>query len=82
MVKHIIQKIIEHMNFFIWVIHNVHTVVEKWRDNKMSECKQCGEEMNPVQAILSSTHGVCGKCCRKNQKLVFIRDDINELTTN
>lgn len=35
-------------------------------------CKQCGEEMNPVQIMLSFTHGVCGKCCRKNHKLVII----------
>ena len=37
----------------------------------MSNCKQCGEEMNPIQAILSSTHGVCGDCCRKNHRLVI-----------
>ena len=40
--------------------------------NFMTDCKDCGEEMNPVQAILSSTHGVCGVCCRKNHKLVIL----------
>lgn len=28
-------------------------------------CGGCGEEMNPVQALLSSTHGKCGKCVDK-----------------
>ena len=41
----------------------------------MSKCKQCGKEMNPIEAMLSSTHGVCGKCTRRNQKLVFLRDE-------
>ncbi len=37
------------------------------------KCKDCGKEMNPVQAILSSTHGVCGNCTRKKQKLVLLK---------
>ncbi len=37
----------------------------------MSKCKQCGEPMNPVQAIISSTHGVCGDCTRRNHRLVI-----------
>ena len=37
----------------------------------MTKCLQCGEEMNPVQAIISFTHGVCGKCTRKNHRLVI-----------
>lgn len=40
----------------------------------MTKCKQCGQYMNPVQAILSSTNGVCGECCRKNQKFAFIKE--------
>ena len=28
--------------------------------------------MNPVQAILSSTHGVCGDCTRRKHKLVIM----------
>ncbi len=44
----------------------------------MAKCKQCGEEMNPVQVMLSATHGVCGDCTRKNHKLVFIKDDTPE----
>ena len=38
----------------------------------MAECKQCRELMNPVQATLSSTHGICGKCTRNNYKLVIL----------
>ena len=34
------------------------------------KCKQCGKKLNPVQAMLSATHGVCGECCRKNEKKV------------
>lgn len=41
-------------------------------------CKQCREEMNPVQSILSSTHGICGKCTRKNHRLVLLGKDIEE----
>ena len=41
----------------------------------MTKCKQCGEYMNPIQAVLSSTHGVCGKCTRKKQKLVILGKD-------
>ena len=41
----------------------------------MTECGQCGQYMNPVQVILSSTHGVCGDCCRKNQKFAFIKEE-------
>jgi len=37
----------------------------------MSNCKQCGKPMNPVQALLSATHGVCGDCCRTNHKEVI-----------
>lgn len=47
----------------------------------MTECKQCESEMNPIQAILSATHGVCGDCCRKNQKLVFIKDETQRSKT-
>jgi predicted nucleic acid-binding Zn ribbon protein len=32
------------------------------------KCKQCGKEMNPVEAMLSKTWGVCGNCTRKNHK--------------
>lgn len=39
------------------------------------KCKQCGEEMNPIQAMLSATHGVCGDCCRKNQNEVIGKND-------
>lgn len=31
-------------------------------------CKQCGEPMNPVEAMVSATHGVCGKCTRDNHR--------------
>lgn len=31
-------------------------------------CKQCGKPMNPVDATVSGTHGVCGKCSRENQR--------------
>ena len=41
----------------------------------MTECKGCGEEMNPVQVIISSTHGVCGKCTRKKHVLVILGKD-------
>ena len=34
------------------------------------KCKQCGKELNPVQAMLSAAHGVCGECCRKNERKV------------
>lgn len=44
----------------------------------MTECKQCGKEMNPIDAQLSSTHGVCGKCTRRNYRLVMIGRDIPE----
>lgn len=37
----------------------------------MAECKQCGKEMNPVQALLSSTHGVCGDCTWKNHQIAI-----------
>jgi len=33
-------------------------------------CIQCGKAMNAVQTIVSGKQGVCGKCCRKNQKKV------------
>jgi hypothetical protein len=33
-------------------------------------CKQCGKDMNPVEAEVSKTHGVCGECTKKNQKEV------------
>lgn len=32
------------------------------------DCKQCGEPMNPVEAMVSATHGVCGKCTRDNHR--------------
>ncbi len=32
--------------------------------------KQCGKDLNPVQAMPSATHGVCGECCRKNERKV------------
>ncbi len=38
----------------------------------MTNCKQCGKEMNPIQALLSSTHGVCGDCTRKKVKLIIL----------
>lgn len=38
---------------------------------EVKHCSQCGAEMNPIQAMLSSTHGICGKCCRKNHKKVI-----------
>lgn len=43
----------------------------------MSECKECGDYMNPVQVILSSTHGVCGKCTRKKHRLVINGKEID-----
>ena len=42
----------------------------------MSKCKQCWKELNPVQAMLSAIHGVCGECTRKNQKIVFLKDKV------
>ncbi len=33
-------------------------------------CKQCGKDMNPVEAEVSKTHGVCGTCTKENQKKV------------
>jgi len=45
-------------------------------------CKQCGEEMNPIDAVLSSTNGVCGSCTRKNQKIVFIDHCTNKAQIN
>lgn len=33
-------------------------------------CKQCGKPMNPIDAMVSVTHGVCGKCTRENHKRV------------
>ena len=38
----------------------------------MAECIDCGKYMNPVQVIISSTHGVCGKCTRKKHRLVIL----------
>ena len=38
----------------------------------MNECIECGEEMNPVQAMLSSTHGVCGSCTKWKHHQVAI----------
>ena len=32
------------------------------------KCKQCRQPMNPVEAMLSATHGVCGKCTRLNHE--------------
>jgi len=34
----------------------------------MAYCKQCGNYMDPAEAILSRKYGVCGKCCRENHK--------------
>jgi hypothetical protein len=31
-------------------------------------CKDCGKPMNPVEAMVSDTHGVCGACTRRKQK--------------
>ena len=31
--------------------------------------------MNPVQAMLSATNGVCGNCTRKKVKLVILGKD-------
>lgn len=31
----------------------------------MKKCKRCGAEMNPVEVMVSATHGVCGKCVRE-----------------
>ena len=31
-------------------------------------CKDCGKPMNPVEAMVSETHGVCGDCTRRKQK--------------
>jgi predicted RNA-binding Zn-ribbon protein involved in translation (DUF1610 family) len=33
-------------------------------------CKDCGKPMNPVEAMVSETHGVCGDCTRRKQKEV------------
>lgn len=32
------------------------------------KCKQCGDRMNPVEAMLSSESGVCGKCVDEGVK--------------
>jgi Zn finger protein HypA/HybF involved in hydrogenase expression len=34
------------------------------------KCKDCGKPMNPVEAMVSSTHGVCGDCTKRKQKEV------------
>ena len=39
--------------------------LDKKEDEWNCSCKGCGEEMNPVQALLSSTHCKCGKCTDK-----------------
>ncbi len=39
-------------------------------------CPICGEYMNPVQAILSSTWRVCDNCTRKNHMSVILGKDI------
>lgn len=31
-------------------------------------CRDCGRKLNPVQVLLSATHGVCGDCTRDKQK--------------
>lgn len=41
-------------------------LADRWVSD--SRCKQCGHEMSPVEAMLSSTHGVCGKCTRINHR--------------
>lgn len=33
-------------------------------------CKDCGKPMNPVEAEVSKTHGVCGTCTKEKQKAV------------
>jgi predicted RNA-binding Zn-ribbon protein involved in translation (DUF1610 family) len=33
-------------------------------------CKDCGKPMNPVEAMVSQTHGVCGDCTKRKQKEV------------
>ena len=33
---------------------------------KMVPCKQCGADMNPVEAMMGL---VCGRCCRRNQQI-------------
>ena len=31
-------------------------------------CADCGKPMNPVEAMVSQTHGVCGDCTKRKQK--------------
>jgi len=33
-----------------------------------TKCRQCGEEMNAAEAMISLKWEVCGKCCRENHK--------------
>lgn len=34
------------------------------------KCKDCGKPMNPVEAMVSGTHGVCGECTKRKHKEV------------
>lgn len=35
-------------------------------------CMQCKKPFeNPIQALLSNTHCVCGKCCKENHKRIM-----------
>jgi len=48
----------------------------------LSKCKQCGKPMNPVEAMLSSSHGVCGKCTRENHAKATGEKPIEEILKN
>jgi hypothetical protein len=34
------------------------------------KCQDCGKPMNPVEAMVSNTHGVCGECTKRKHKEV------------
>lgn len=49
---------------------NSKVAVDDDTDSSTTACKDCGKPMNPVEAMVSNTHGVCGDCTRRKQKEV------------
>jgi predicted RNA-binding Zn-ribbon protein involved in translation (DUF1610 family) len=49
---------------------NSKVAVDIHDENTYEKCKDCGKPMNPVEAMVSDTHGICGECTRRKHKEV------------
>jgi predicted RNA-binding Zn-ribbon protein involved in translation (DUF1610 family) len=49
---------------------NSKVAVDIHDESTYEKCQDCGKPMNPVEAMVSQTHGVCGECTKRKHKEV------------